>query len=357
MKSRATKPLTGSQESGVGHTPSTLPVGTQLDLFGARVSLVNPSPAPAKGLAKKTKDTSGRHSLPSSASAALTRSLANNLLARLESVGSMEYELTLKVRVTPSGLRLLRQRARARRTSASASTGSPPLAGWPTARQHDGDGGLRSPEGCQKEFERRGEGADLPTLANLAGWPTAQARDGDGRGATAERATGERMNLDDYVQLAGWQTPSAVDGLGGHLTRGGARSDEPLLPGQAKLAGWATPTVGDASGARNETASRQPGSQYNSGQTLIDQTRAYAGWATPSATDHKGSTATGQRRGQLSEQTEQGLDSGTTSTSSPVETANTGVLNAAFSLWLQGFPGVWLTALPATDRERKRFAE
>lgn len=51
------------------------------------------------------------------------------------------------------------------------------LAGWPTTRSTDGDNGLRSPEGAEKEFARTGGGADLPTMAHLAGWGTPTARD------------------------------------------------------------------------------------------------------------------------------------------------------------------------------------
>lgn len=42
------------------------------------------------------------------------------------------------------------------------------LASWPTPKASDGDKGVRTMRGAQKELERKGPGADLPTLAAAA---------------------------------------------------------------------------------------------------------------------------------------------------------------------------------------------
>ncbi len=46
-----------------------------------------------------------------------------------------------------------------------------------TPKNTDGDNGLRTPEGAAKEYERKGQGADLPTLAVLAAWQTPKANE------------------------------------------------------------------------------------------------------------------------------------------------------------------------------------
>lgn len=46
------------------------------------------------------------------------------------------------------------------------------LAGWPTCKSSDSHNGMRTTEGALKEFERKGSGSDLPTMATLAGWAT-----------------------------------------------------------------------------------------------------------------------------------------------------------------------------------------
>lgn len=43
---------------------------------------------------------------------------------------------------------------------------------------------MRSEEGCAKEYERKGDGADLPTLSQLTGWGTPTVVDAVGRAYT-----------------------------------------------------------------------------------------------------------------------------------------------------------------------------
>jgi hypothetical protein len=92
--SAALPPCTFSQGSRDGPTPSSLPAGTQLDLFGPGHAPVNPSRKPAGARGKPTSGTSGRSFTASSASVALARSLANRLLDVTDTAGSMEYTLT-----------------------------------------------------------------------------------------------------------------------------------------------------------------------------------------------------------------------------------------------------------------------
>jgi len=46
------------------------------------------------------------------------------------------------------------------------------LAGWPTARESDGEKNVRSTEGAAREMARKGGPQDLGQGATLAGWPT-----------------------------------------------------------------------------------------------------------------------------------------------------------------------------------------
>ena len=160
---------TPSPESGGGPSPSDLPAGTQLDLFGQALAPASPSRRRARGGRSKTTDISGPCGFGSSSSADLQRYLGNKLRALLEGAGSPEYELTWSRWVMPSGAPICRLRASARPTSGS----------------------------------------------DCSGWPTCQAADGlNSKGGMAERANGQRMNLVDYVELTGWPTASARDGKG-----------------------------------------------------------------------------------------------------------------------------------------------
>jgi len=89
------------------------------------------------------------------------------------------------------------------------------LAPWPTPKEGDGDKGIRTPEGAAAEFERKGVGADLPTLASLAPWATPTVTDSrDGRNETSGRKPDSKhhagQTICDQVRgLASWPTPMA----------------------------------------------------------------------------------------------------------------------------------------------------
>lgn len=369
---------TFSEALGDGTTPSSLPIGIQLDLFGPPPAPASPSASPGGARERKTPATSGPSASGSSASANLQRLLESKLVAVVDTNGSMEYSLTWRVRVTPAGRRICRLAARGRRTSGS---------------------------GC-------------------SGWPTCQARDGDGRGAQAERANGLRMNLDDYAALTGWQTPTVQDAGDRTYTYSRGDHEKPYLAlaGQAMLAGWPTamvpnggrtvegtrveegregkpqsghleavallagwpspsvnnyePTDLEAMEARRQRILEQGINGNGFGLTLGMGVQLWlAGWASPASRDWRDGRASqktmeGNAR-PLNEQAvmlagwhtplaqpevpekgthcrhvlaglnNQALGSGTPTTSSPAETASTDVLNPALPRWLQGFPETW----------------
>ena len=113
----------------------------------------------------------GPRSSTSSASAALSLSLASRLQAVSDLLGSMLYTLTWKARRTPSGRSIPALRASEAQTSASGFTG------WPTPDAGafgigDSRWKERRAEIKAKRMNGNGFGLTLGMAATLSGWPT-----------------------------------------------------------------------------------------------------------------------------------------------------------------------------------------
>ena len=177
--SQESRSSTPSLESGDGLLPFDSQDGPRIDPFGPGVAPASLSLRPAKAKESQMSDTSGLKCSGSSKSAALQQFLGSRLEARLESVGSMEYRQTWKVKVTPAGRLLSAHTASARPISDSVSIGSLPLEPWPkTPQASDGQGGVMEIRpGTTGKYKLR-------DFAQLAGWPTAQAHDVTTRGNT-----------------------------------------------------------------------------------------------------------------------------------------------------------------------------
>jgi hypothetical protein len=240
----------------------------------------------------------------------------------LDTDGSMEYELIWNRKATASGLRIFRLRARGRPTSGAGCSG------WPTC-------------------------AALNEVANLSGWPTATAQDND-------QVVGEFTNpksgttLGGAARLAGWASPRTADvkknvrtvqGAMNELARKGSNSD---LGTTAALAGCSSPRV--PNGGRTKGTLRNDNGKPAS--NLETQILGVSGWSTPVAQPANGEPEEFLRRKRESVARGNSMGiclsdlqmmaklttPGPTSTSSPAETANSVVLDAAFSRWLMGFP-------------------
>lgn len=166
--SRSTRPQSPAQASGTsspasadGPTPCASPAGQTMLRFGPDPALASHSAEPVPGAASTTRATFGLHGSGSSASAALQSSLGSRLRAATGLGGSMLFLLTWKTRATPLRRRIFALRARARRTSGSASSS------WPSPTRMDGQSAARH------GYMIKGRpGTSLLDAARLAGWAT-----------------------------------------------------------------------------------------------------------------------------------------------------------------------------------------
>ncbi len=318
-----------------GQKPCDLPdCSTPLE-SGHRACPVNRFRVPVNSEVRKTNGTSGQNSTPSSASVALQSCLANNLAARTDVNGSMEYRLIWKNWVTSSGRQICALRASGGRTSGSESTGEP--SGWNTPRASDGSNGGPNQAG----------GA-LSADAAMAGWPTPNTMP-DAPNMSTNRGNGHRQRLTPQsVQgLVGWPTPRTVTGGAESAERkqelGRTESGGSDLQAVAQMAGWGTPRVTTNGGLSSDSRSTLKESR------LEDQVQ---GWATPSARDWKdtpgmATTATnpdGSTRDRMDQLPRQ--IHGATGISSSVATEKRGALEPQFARWLMSFPEIWDSVSP-----------
>ena len=112
----------------------------------------------------------------------------------------------------------------------------------------------------------------------------------------------------------------------------------------AQLSAWPTAQSRDGANSRSGMPERTGGRRRN-----LDDYATLAAWATPNATDCE--SAGGPQQTSLTNQATGRYVLGPTSNGSPAATEKPGQLNAAFSLWLMGYPvAAWLLAAPSPTR-------
>lgn len=286
-----TRSAISSLASGAGATPCASLAGLTTGPSGPEAARANLSARQAKAMGLLMSGTFGPPSTGSFPDGTPPSFLESRLLARTVSLGSILYELTWKVRVTPAGLPICALRASARRTSGNG------FGGWPTPCSQDG------PKGGPAQ------GADrLPGAASLTGWPTPRANDATGAQVPPGRQGG--LALKTAAQLTGWSTPTARDGTRGSLPPRPTDTGVPLDQ-MAALSGWATPTTRDWKDGGSITA-----------DVPINGLLGRQVWLTAGGPARI--TAGGRMLTGSSAQMESG-----------------GQLNPAHSRWLMGYPAAW----------------
>ena len=256
---------------------------------------------------------SGRIGSGSSASDALSLSLASKLQARTASLGSTLRKLTWKRIRTPLGRSLPALQASEDRTSDTGFTG------WPTPKTATG--------GANSKREERGAGGpDLQETALLAGWQTPTVNDSKGSDYSYSNGDHSRpfLKLPGEAKLAGWLSPTANEDAAGLP---GAKM-QPMLGSQAKLAGWPTPDT--PNGGRGISHATRVGNTFydKNGKKVQLSLENVARMAGPARLTVSGELLIGS-----SAQMESG-----------------GQLSPAHSRWIQGLPPDWDECAPTATR-------
>ena len=348
-----TSSATSSAGLEFGHWLSDGPDGLTPDLFGQDPAPANLSPRQAAARGLLTLDISGLRGSGSSASAALSRSLASKLEVRTARLGSTLYRLRWKHAATRSGRWISRLRASVVRTSASDFGGSP-IDGWPTPTAVNRVRDEETMAKCAAFRKRNANQNSVPLylgeVAQLTGWP--MPTEGDAASSGSRSLPGSNahpgLSLTDASRLAGWPSPKASNTTGAG-TRGEGGDN------LQTVAGWATPKAEDAEStgfsAKRIAAGVTP-------DNLHSQTKLLVGWATPNARDYRtpahqsyrerGGGAKGEN---LNHQVAHQIH-GASLNGSRAATGGGGLLNPEFSRWLLAIPATWPSCAPTATRSR-----
>jgi hypothetical protein len=275
--------------------------GREIGKSGQGVAHASRSRSRGKGRELMTVGIYGPTFTDSSARRDQPSCLVSRLAERLGRIGSTEFDLTWRVRVTGQKRSMFRLVVSTPRIEDRGYTG------WPTARTTDADKSVRTFQGSVNEMKRKGGPQDLPCAAQLTGWVSPTRQDAS-RGSLPPRPQDTGVPLSQQAALTCWPTPSARDWKGGKSNQHG-KNARPLNE-VAELASWRS---------SNAMPKNRGGLQANPQAALERMEQGHT----------------------LNLDDQVCLALGTTSTPSIASTENRGALSPAHSRWLMGFPSFW----------------
>ncbi len=287
---------------------------------------------------------------------------------RLATVGSMEFVLTWRAKVTPSGRSIFRLAASRPRTSEPGSIGLPQPDGYPTPRASE----------AGADFAKRDRsltGMALPALAaEMVGYPTpnthpeapnmSKTRE---NGRIANRETEQCLGeVAKQLDLIAFRTPSASDALlVAHPNPDAQAGAHSLTTEATMLSSWASPSARDhkdTPGMATE-ATNPDGSARDRTDQLPRQVAAVVSLTARPSARAEDSECCGNHPGAMDSLTgvTRVLSGQTTPLSDPIQKENTdvlaadskpskkssaGALSPTFVSWLMGYPSAWLECAP-----------
>ena len=176
------------------------------------------------------RGTCGPTYFDSSASAGLGSSWANRLAERLATVGSTEFALIWREKVTPAGALISRLAQWTPPISEAGFIGSPQTAVWPTPKESDHRPGMPNRwKGDASQGGRRSNLNDAMTSIAVAGWSTPLASDTKKMSPNEPDCGHGGTPLPAQMNRAVWATPMARDGKGApHTLATMATNSRPL---------------------------------------------------------------------------------------------------------------------------------
>ena len=189
-----------SQASEGGVTPSDLPDGPQIDLFGRVVAPVSPLVVRENLGGGAIHAIFGQRGIASSASAALQSSLVNRLKQRLDTAGLTLFAMTWSEKTTPSGRSVCLLRALGHRISGS-DCGS-----WPSLKANNSTGAGTRGEGGENLQTAVRKTRLLVSGPPATGSPALTAKRGQLNPAHSRWLMGYLIEWDDCAATA---TPSS----------------------------------------------------------------------------------------------------------------------------------------------------
>jgi len=164
-----------------------------------------------------------------------------------------------------------------------------------------------------------------------------------------------RANLDvngspEYALI--WKTWDMPSGPQICALRGSARRTS-----DSGFGGWPTPRT--RTGGPESAQRKQELGRTRSGGSDLEAVALTAGWATPASRDHRFPNLKSykDRGGKSKGEQLNNMVAHGGRTTSPAQTGKRGVLNPAFSLWLQGYPIEWASCAARVTRSYRRSGQ